>query len=79
MTVRVLDHFTLEMLCKDLPANPCREMLVGGFCPALRKHLKRKMLSTRAGSSGVIPFPGTDVYGLQASISFFRTRRTYVP
>jgi hypothetical protein len=31
-------------LRKDLPANPCREMLVGGLCPPYSKHLKRKML-----------------------------------
>jgi hypothetical protein len=25
--------------CKDLSANPCREMLAGGLRPPLRKHL----------------------------------------
>ncbi|MDR1685147.1 MAG: zinc/iron-chelating domain-containing protein [Desulfovibrio sp.] len=31
-----LEHFTNEMselLCKDLPANPCRETGAGGLCP----------------------------------------------
>jgi hypothetical protein len=35
---------TVCLLCKDLPANPCREMLAGGLCPPLSKHFKRKML-----------------------------------
>jgi hypothetical protein len=34
----------VELLCKDLLANPCREMLVGGLCPPLSKHFKRKMI-----------------------------------
>jgi hypothetical protein len=33
-------------LCKDLLANPCREMLAGGLCPPLRKHFKRKLLQS---------------------------------
>jgi hypothetical protein len=32
-----------ELLCKDLLANPCREMLSGGLCPPPAKHFKRKM------------------------------------
>jgi hypothetical protein len=32
------------LLCKDLLANPCREMLAGGLCPPLSKHFKCKML-----------------------------------
>jgi hypothetical protein len=33
-----------NLLCKDLLANPCREMLAGGLCPPLRKQFKRKLL-----------------------------------
>ena len=36
MTTRDIEQFNFEkikLLCKDLPANPCREMLVGGLCP----------------------------------------------
>jgi hypothetical protein len=38
------EHFTLEMLCKDLPANPCREIVAGSFARRLRDNLKRTML-----------------------------------
>ena len=31
-------------LCKDLPANPCHEMLVGELGSPLSKHFKVKML-----------------------------------
>jgi hypothetical protein len=27
------------LLGKDLPANPCREIVAGGLCPPLRKVL----------------------------------------
>ncbi|MDR3074401.1 MAG: glycosyltransferase family 4 protein [Deltaproteobacteria bacterium] len=39
----LLEHFTPEMLCKDLP-NPCREMGVGEVCPPLNDRLKRYLL-----------------------------------
>ena len=32
----ILERFTIENvqpLCKDLPANPCREFVAGGLCP----------------------------------------------
>ena len=32
------------LLCKDLPANPCHEMLVGELGSLLSKHFKVKML-----------------------------------
>jgi hypothetical protein len=32
----------INTLGRDLPANPCREMLAGVLGPPLRKHLKRK-------------------------------------
>jgi hypothetical protein len=32
------------LLSKDLLANPCHEMLVGGLCPPLSKHRKVKRL-----------------------------------
>ena len=32
------------LLCKDLPANPCHEMLVGELGSPLSKHFKVKML-----------------------------------
>ena len=38
---RVLEHFTLEMLDKDLETNPCRQMIVGRLCRPLSNHLKR--------------------------------------
>jgi hypothetical protein len=41
------EHFTLEMLCKDLLANPCRGMRSGGLCPPLKVHLKRNPLWMR--------------------------------
>jgi mRNA interferase RelE/StbE len=28
-----IEHFTHEMLCKDLSSNPCRETGAGGLCP----------------------------------------------
>jgi hypothetical protein len=31
--ILLLEHFTLEMLYKDLQATPCREMRPGGLCP----------------------------------------------
>jgi hypothetical protein len=31
------------LLCKDLPANPCREIVAGGLCPPSSDNLKRKM------------------------------------
>jgi hypothetical protein len=31
-------------LCKDLPANPCREMPAGKFRPPASRHLKVQML-----------------------------------
>jgi hypothetical protein len=31
-------------LCKDLPANPCREMVAGELCPPLSNHLKAKLV-----------------------------------
>ena len=47
-TVRIpLEQIIIEnvhLLCKDLFANPCREMLAGGLCPPLSKHLKAKKL-----------------------------------
>ena len=43
-TPKVLEHFTLEMLCKDLSSNPCSEIVVGGLCLPLNDYLKRKML-----------------------------------
>ncbi len=42
----LLEQISFEkayLLCKDLPANPCHEMLAGGLCPPLRKHLKVEM------------------------------------
>jgi hypothetical protein len=46
-TFSMLEQINFEkvyLLCKDLPANPCREMLAGGLCLPLSKHFKRKML-----------------------------------
>jgi hypothetical protein len=34
----------VRLLCKDLLANNCREMLVGGLCPPLSNHLKAKVV-----------------------------------
>ena len=45
--VRSLEQINFEkvyLLCKDLPANPCHEMLVGELGSPLRKHFKVKML-----------------------------------
>ena len=42
-----LEQITFEkiyLLCKDLSANPCHEMLVGELCLPLSEHLKVKML-----------------------------------
>jgi hypothetical protein len=47
---------TSELLCKDLFANPCREMLAGGLCPPLSKHFKRKILQDAVFPDS-IPFP----------------------
>jgi hypothetical protein len=44
---REFEQFTNEMsqlLCKDLPANPCSRMGVGELCSPLDDHLKRKRL-----------------------------------
>ena len=38
---RVLEHFTLEMLCKDLGTNPCRQIVVGELCLPLNDYLTR--------------------------------------
>jgi hypothetical protein len=43
----VLEQINFEkvyLLCKDLSANPCHEMLVGELCLPLSKHFKVKML-----------------------------------
>ncbi len=43
----MLEHLNfekVERLCKDLLANLCREMIVGGLCPPLSDHFKRQML-----------------------------------
>jgi hypothetical protein len=47
VTALQLEPFNFEKaqpLCKDLSANPCREMLVDGLCPSYNKHFKRKRL-----------------------------------
>jgi hypothetical protein len=34
----LLEQINIEnvhLLCKDLPANPCHEIVVGGICPPL--------------------------------------------
>ena len=38
------DHLKRYLLCKDLHANPCHEMLVGELGSPLSKHFKVKML-----------------------------------
>ncbi len=46
-SAEAIEHFNFEivqMLCKDLSAHPCREMLVGWLCQPLNKHFKRKEL-----------------------------------
>jgi len=43
----ILEQINFEkvyLLCKDLSANPCREMLVGELGLPLSKHFKVKML-----------------------------------
>jgi hypothetical protein len=43
----VLEQFNFEkvgLLCKDLFANPCREMPDGELCSQSGKYFKRKML-----------------------------------
>jgi len=45
--VRTLEQINFEkvhLLCKDLPVNPCNEMLVGELGLPLSKHFKVKML-----------------------------------
>jgi len=45
--MRFLEQFNSEkagLLCKDLLANPCREMLAGEFCSPLGRHFKAKTL-----------------------------------
>jgi hypothetical protein len=42
-----LERFNFEkvgQLCKDLPANPCREMVAGERCSPLSNHLKAKLV-----------------------------------
>jgi hypothetical protein len=42
-----MEHFNFEkvgLLCKDLLANPCREMLAGELYSPSSKHFKRKIL-----------------------------------
>ncbi len=34
----------VQLLCKDLSSNPCREIGVGGLCPPLSDNLKAKLL-----------------------------------
>jgi hypothetical protein len=36
-----LEHFTLEMLYKVLPAKPCRQIVAGELCSPLNNYLKR--------------------------------------
>jgi hypothetical protein len=43
----LLEQFNFEkvgLLCKDLLANSCREMLAGELCSPSSKYFKRKML-----------------------------------
>jgi hypothetical protein len=45
--LRFLEQINFEkvyLLCKDLSANPCHEMLVGELGSPLSKHFKVKML-----------------------------------
>ena len=35
------EHFTLEMPCKDLSSNPCRQTVAGRLCLPLSIHLRR--------------------------------------
>jgi hypothetical protein len=30
----------VHLLCRDLPANPCHEIVAGGLCPPLNDNLK---------------------------------------
>jgi hypothetical protein len=39
-----MDIENIHPLCKDLPANPCHEIAVGGLCPPLNDNLKVNML-----------------------------------
>jgi hypothetical protein len=44
---RLLEQINIEnvyLLCKDLPANPCHEIVAGGLCPPLSDNLKVNML-----------------------------------
>jgi hypothetical protein len=44
---RVLEQMNIEnvhLLCKDLPANPCHEIVAGGLCPPLSDNLKVNVL-----------------------------------
>jgi hypothetical protein len=43
----LLEQINIEnvhLLCKDLPANPCHEIVVGGLCQPLSDNLKVNML-----------------------------------
>jgi hypothetical protein len=47
-----LEHINIEnvnMLCKDLLANPCHEIVVGGLCPPLSDNFKVNMLEFHIG------------------------------
>jgi hypothetical protein len=35
-TLERLDFENVKPLCKDLPANPCREIVAGGLLPAVK-------------------------------------------
>jgi hypothetical protein len=39
----------VELLCKDLPVNPCRAMVAGELCSPLSNHLKAKLVKAGDG------------------------------
>jgi hypothetical protein len=43
-TVEQIDVENIHLLCKDLPANPCRWIVARRTCFAASDNLKRKML-----------------------------------